>query len=104
MTKTISRAGMDALMARLDPAHLERDVPLGPLTTFRIGGPADLFYPAYSADELTRAVLAAREANVPHFILGLGANILVGDKGFRGLVIHNRARHFAFDDDGRLRA
>ena len=95
---------MDALMARLDPAHLERDVPLGPLTTFRIGGPADLFYAAYTADELARVVLAAREAAIPHFILGLGANVLIGDRGFRGLVIHNRARGFEFDADGRLRA
>ena len=104
MTKATSRAGMDTLIARLDTAHLERDVPLAPLTTFRIGGPADLLYAAYTADELARAILAARETGVPHFILGLGANILVGDKGFRGLVIHNRARHFEFDSDGRVRA
>src|SRR5687767_14690132 len=102
MTKTTSRAGVDALVARLDSAHLEYEVPLAPLTTFRIGGPADLLYAAYTADELARAVLAARETGTPHFILGLGANILVGDRGFRGLVIHNRARHFEFDSDGRL--
>jgi UDP-N-acetylmuramate dehydrogenase len=104
MTQPPKHAGTDALIARLDSAQLERDVPLGPLTTFRIGGPADLFYAAYNADDLARAILAARETAVPHFILGLGANILVGDKGFRGLVIHNRARHFEFDDDGGLRA
>jgi UDP-N-acetylmuramate dehydrogenase len=104
MTKATSRAGMDTLIARLDTVHLERDVPLAPLTTFRIGGPADLLYAAYTADELARAILAARESGVPHFILGLGANILVGDKGFRGLVIHNRARQFEFDSDGRVRA
>jgi UDP-N-acetylmuramate dehydrogenase len=104
MTKATSRAGMDTLIARLDTAHLERNVPLGPLTTFRIGGPADLLYAAHTADELASAILAARETGVPHFILGLGANILVGDKGFRGLVIHNRARQFEFDSDGRVRA
>ena len=104
MTKATSRAGMDTLIARLDTAHLERDVPLAPLTTFRIGGPADLLYAAHTADDLARAILAARETAVPHFILGLGANILVGDKGFRGLVIHNRARHFEFDSGGRVRA
>jgi len=38
----------------------------------------------------------ARELDVPYFVLGLGANILVGDKGFRGLVVRNTARHFAF--------
>jgi UDP-N-acetylmuramate dehydrogenase len=102
MTKTTSRAGVDALIARLDSAHLERDVPLAPFTTFRIGGPADLLYAADTADDLARAILAARETGVPHFILGLGANILVGDRGFRGLAIHNRARHFDFDSDGRL--
>jgi UDP-N-acetylmuramate dehydrogenase len=104
MTKTNQRPETDALAARLDSAHLERDVPLGPLTTFRIGGPADFFYAAYSADELARAVLAARDSGVPHFILGLGANVLIGDGGFRGLAIHNRARQFDFDEEGRLRA
>jgi UDP-N-acetylmuramate dehydrogenase len=102
MMKTTSRAGVDALIARLDSAHLERDVPLAPFTTFRIGGPADLLYAADTADDLARAILAARETGIPHFILGLGANILVGDRGFRGLAIHNRARHFDFDSDGRL--
>ena len=65
---------------------------LAPYTTFRIGGPADLFYAPRTADELASAIVAARELGVPHFLLGLGANILVGDKGFRGLVIRNQAR------------
>jgi UDP-N-acetylmuramate dehydrogenase len=102
MTKASGSVGTDALLARLDPARLTRHVALAPYTTFRIGGPADLFYTAESADDLARALLAARETGVPHFILGLGANILVGDRGFRGLVIHNRARRFEFDDDARL--
>lgn len=102
MTKPTSSAGTDALLARLDSARVSRDVPLAPFTTFRIGGPADLFYVAESADDLAGAVLAARATRVPHFLLGLGANILVGDRGFRGLVIHNRARRFEFDANGRL--
>ena len=93
---------IDRLAARLDGPHLRRDVPLGPFTTFKIGGPADLYFEATSADDLARAVLAAREHGVPHFVLGLGANILVGDKGYRGLVIRNTSKHFRFDDDGRL--
>jgi UDP-N-acetylmuramate dehydrogenase len=92
-----------ALAARLGADRLRRDVPLAPFTTFKIGGPADLFYEATTADELAGAVLAARDAGVPWFVLGLGANILVGDKGFRGLVIRNQAKHFAFRDDGSLR-
>ena len=91
---------LEALAARLDPARLKRSEPLAPYTTFRIGGPADLFFEATSADELATALLAARELSVPHFVLGLGANILVGDRGFRGLVIRNTSRHYEFHDEG----
>lgn len=75
----------------LDAGRLERDMALAPFTTFRIGGPADLLYTADSADDLARAVTAARTAGIPCFVLGLGANILVGDRGIRGMVVRNRA-------------
>lgn len=77
--------------------RLQRDVPLAPYTTFQIGGPADFFFEAHSADDLARALGAARQHDVPFFLLGLGANILVGDLGFRGLVIRNAARHVTVD-------
>jgi UDP-N-acetylmuramate dehydrogenase len=96
------RDRMNALIARLDGTRLERNAPLAQYTTFKIGGPADLLYTATSADGLAEALLAARELAVPYFVLGLGANILIGDGGFRGLVIRNVARHFEFGDDGRL--
>lgn len=66
-------------------------MPLAPFTTFRIGGLADLLIEVGSAGELAAAVTAAGRHGVPYFRLGLGANILVGDRGFRGLVIRNRA-------------
>jgi len=94
----------DELAARLDPARLERDVVLAPYTTFKIGGPADLLYRARTPDELAQAVLAARELEIPFFLLGLGANILVGDGGFRGLVIRNEVEGIDFLDDVRVRA
>ena len=90
------------LAARLNQSQLKRDEPLAPYTTFRIGGPADLMYNAMTADDLANAVLHARELNVNYFVLGLGANILIGDKGFRGLVIRNRSSSFSFSDNGRL--
>ncbi len=86
----------------LEPARLARAAPLAPHTTFRIGGPADLRYAAASADDLAAAVAAARAAGVPHVVLGLGANVLVGDRGFRGLVILNRAAARRWSDDGRV--
>ena len=73
-----------------------------PYTTFRIGGPADLLYDATSTDDLANAVILARELGVPHFVLGLGANILVGDQGFRWLVIRNVARHWRQVDPTHL--
>lgn len=86
----------ERLAARLAGPQLRRDEPLAPYTTFKIGGPADLFYEATSADALANAVLAARETGVPYFVLGLGANVLIGDRGFRGLVIRNTARSHEF--------
>jgi UDP-N-acetylmuramate dehydrogenase len=59
-------------------------------------------FEADSADALADAILTARQAQVPYFVLGLGANILVADKGVRGLVIRNVASHFTFGEDGLL--
>ncbi|HEX6537229.1 MAG TPA: UDP-N-acetylmuramate dehydrogenase [Gemmatimonadaceae bacterium] len=102
MTAATPHSAARQLAARLDPARLRAGEPIAPYTTFRIGGPADLLYEATSDDDLASAVTAAREAGVPWFVLGLGANILVGDKGFRGLVIRNVARHTRWSDDGVL--
>lgn len=90
------------MVARLDGTRLKRNEPLGQYTTFRIGGPADLFYDATSTDDLAGAVTAARDLGIQYFVLGLGANILVGDRGFRGLVIRNTSSHLRFFDDGKL--
>jgi UDP-N-acetylmuramate dehydrogenase len=90
------------LVTRLDAKRLKRSEPLAQYTTFRIGGPADLFYDATSADDLAGAVTAARDLGIDYFVLGLGANILIGDRGFRGLVIRNTSSHLKFLDDGRL--
>ncbi|HSX14876.1 MAG TPA: UDP-N-acetylmuramate dehydrogenase [Candidatus Saccharimonadales bacterium] len=83
----------------LEFRNLGKDVPIAPFTTYQIGGPADYFITANSKSELAEAVSSARNENMPYFILGTGANILVGDKGFRGLVIHNQAKSFHFDDN-----
>jgi UDP-N-acetylmuramate dehydrogenase len=92
------------LASRLGGQRPDLNVPLAPFTTFRIGGPADLFYRARTADDLAAAVMAARELGVPHFLLGTGANVLVSDQGFRGLVIRSEVGGVEFRDDGRVRA
>jgi UDP-N-acetylmuramate dehydrogenase len=94
----------EALADRLGSDRLERDVALAPLTTFRIGGPADVFYRARTADDLVAAISAARGLGIAHFLLGAGANILVADRGFRGLVIHSAVGGIDFLDGRRVRA
>lgn len=81
-----------ALTASLGPERVRTDEPMARHTFYRIGGPADLFVSAGSVEDLIAAVTLARESNVPHFILGAGSNILVSDRGIRGLAIENRAR------------
>jgi UDP-N-acetylmuramate dehydrogenase len=102
MDSVITPAIRGALSARLDPTRLTWGEALAPYTTFRIGGPADAMYVATSADDLATAVTHARDLGLPWFVLGLGANILVGDGGFRGLIIRNRAAAWRLSDSGEL--
>jgi len=90
---------LEQLAARLEATHVRRNELLAPYTTFKIGGPADVLFEATSADSLANAVLVARETGVPYFVLGLGANVLIGDRGFRGLVVRNIARAHQFRRD-----
>jgi UDP-N-acetylmuramate dehydrogenase len=92
------------LERRLGPERVEHNVPLAPFTTFKIGGPADHFFRAQTPADLALAISAARELEIPFFLLGLGANILVGDKGYRGLVIHSEVAGIEFIDHRRVKA
>lgn len=104
MTATRYASALDHLEQRLGHGRVRRDVPLAQMTTFRIGGPADLLFEAESAAELGSALQAARELEIPHFLLGVGANILVGDRGFRGLVIRSHGGSIEFLDGDRVRS
>jgi UDP-N-acetylmuramate dehydrogenase len=97
-------AFVEALAPHVPMNRLERGVPLAEYTTFRIGGPADLLYRARTPDELATAVQAARGADVPCFLLGRGANVLVGDGGFRGLVVRSEVGGMELVDDTAVRA
>lgn len=73
------------LLAAVPSARL--DEPLAPKTTFKIGGPADAFVLARDREELRAALRAARKAGSPVLVLGWGSNLLVKDRGVRGLVV-----------------
>ncbi len=66
---------------------VERDVPLGPFTSLKVGGPADFFVRTRGARELSRCLSAAHQLDLPWLLLGGGSNLLISDRGFRGLAI-----------------
>ncbi len=78
--------------------------PMALHTSFRIGGPADLYAVATSARELVELISLAEEHQIPYLIIGRGTNILVSDKGIRGLVIESRAQGVRFEGDAIVHA
>ena len=61
--------------------------PMKKHTTFRVGGPADLFVMPSSEEEVKAAAAICDEEKVPYYIVGNGSNLLVSDKGYRGVII-----------------
>jgi UDP-N-acetylmuramate dehydrogenase len=66
---------------------LQENVPLAPLTTFRIGGPARFLIEAKSPSDVQEAVNFARSRNLPLFVIGGGSNLVVSDAGWPGVVL-----------------
>ena len=61
--------------------------PMKKHTTFRVGGPADYFVMPETKDEIRRIITVCRECGTPFYIIGNGSNLLVSDKGYRGVII-----------------
>jgi UDP-N-acetylmuramate dehydrogenase len=78
-------------IARRIGVKAERGMPLGKLTTMRVGGPADLLATAHNAFELRALIRFARSRSIPLTLLGRGSDVLISDRGIRGLVVHVRA-------------
>jgi UDP-N-acetylmuramate dehydrogenase len=79
-----------ALTTAFGAERVKVDAPLAPLTTFKVGGPADVLFEPLNSDELLRALAMARAAGQPVTMLGGGSNVLVSDRGVRGLVLRPR--------------
>lgn len=69
--------------------NAQLNVLLAPFTYMKIGGPAKYFVQVSSIAELEHAVRSAQEINIPFRVLGGGANVLIADKGYNGLLIRN---------------
>ena len=64
-----------------------RDEPMSRHTTFRIGGPADYFVTPKDKGEIKKIIKFCRKEQVPFYVIGNGSNLLVGDRGYRGVII-----------------
>jgi UDP-N-acetylmuramate dehydrogenase len=86
---------IDVLYAKLGD-KVKENVLLAPYTSARIGGPADVLITADSADELARTIKLLWKLDLEYLILGGGSNVLVSDRGVRGVVVLNRAKAVRF--------
>jgi len=78
------------LLAVVGEAKVKLDEPMSAHTTFRIGGPVDVFVEPDSEERLCQVVALCRDAGVPFVCVGNGSNLLVSDDGFRGVVVSTR--------------
>ena len=85
---------------------LLENIPLAPLTTFKIGGPAKFFVEARGTAEVQQAVAFARSRNLPLFVLGGGSNLVIADAGWPGLVLKIALQGIdqqnGHDEDGKI--
>jgi UDP-N-acetylmuramate dehydrogenase len=92
------------LTATFGADRVRRDVPLGPMTTFKVGGPADWFIETQSEQEMVAAIKAAHASATQVTILGGGSNVLIADHGIRGLVIRPKGGSVSPVGDRLVRA
>lgn len=86
------------------PGRVRPDVPLAPFTTFRIGGPADWFLEVTDAGDVVLAVRALAGTGIGLTFLGSGSNVLIGDRGIRGVVVRARTAAIASEQPSLVRA
>ncbi len=82
----LRHGGVDEAIAVLGDLA-ERDVPLGPMTTYRVGGSADVFVRVRSTADLQRVAAAHAASGLPVMVVGRGSNLLVADGGYRGIAV-----------------
>jgi UDP-N-acetylmuramate dehydrogenase len=97
MIATTGTAAIAADLTRRVGVRILRDEPLARHTTMRVGGPADLLVTARNAFELRAVVRYARTRGIPHIVIGRGSDIVVADRGIRGLVVICRAEGSRID-------
>jgi len=93
-----------AMRASFGAERVGANVPLAPLTTFKVGGPAEWLLETRTSGEIVTALRLAHQHGVAVTLLGGGSNVLVADAGVRGLVIRPRGGEIVKLDDRHVRA
>ena len=87
----------------LDENHIFLNEPMCKHTTFKIGGPADIFVKPKNIEELKSIIQIAKQSNTQVTVIGNGSNLLVKDGGIRGIVIKPDFREIEFLDDNKVK-
>ena len=96
MMMTTTAPSIDVLRLHFGDA-VQENISLAPYTSARIGGPADILVTVKSADEFAAVMKVIWDYGMPYYILGGGSNVLVSDKGVRGVVVLDRAKEVQFE-------
>ncbi len=91
---------LEKLCRTVGEQGVKRDEPMKKHTTFRIGGPADIFITPEDESQFLAAVRLCRQEGMPYYILGNGSNLLVSDSGYRGAVIETEKALSRLEADG----
>lgn len=94
---------LHALLAQIvDEDRIKVDEPMSAHTTFKVGGPVDLFIEPASIDEIAAVLQACRQENVQYHVIGCGSDLLVSDAGLEGVCIHLGEPFSNIDIDGNM--
>jgi len=83
---------------------IQENVPLAPMTSFRIGGPTKFYVEVKSVEELKEALKYAKEKNLDYYVLAGGTNLLVSDNGFDGIIIRIKFSEIKINEEGMVEA
>lgn len=98
----MSKAFIEYLESVVTPENILLEEPMHKHTTFRVGGPAEVFVTVDNKEQLEKIIKYLNLVERPYFILGNGSNLLVGDKGYRGVIIRLGGEFTALKTEGNL--
>ena len=98
----MSKAFIDFLESIVAAENILLEEPMHKHTTFRVGGPAEVFVTVENKEQLEKIIKYLNLVERPYFILGNGSNLLVGDKGYRGVIIRLGGEFNTLKTEGTL--